>query len=136
MANSNVKNMVPIDYQRERLAALHHVRANTASPVMQYRRRHRPVSSQVVADTFRPVPIRRQASVALMGTRGLISIGVAGFPGEGAGASVQRPIRGQPQARLATQRDRKQIDGATTPGGHPAVGRSVLSPLLTHFTGR
>lgn len=122
--------MARLNSNQDRLAANHHRDREPASPIVTRRRGHRPVSHAVQQDTFRPVPTaeQRQARVAYMGARiGTVSLGVSGHP---AGFTAARPLRGQPQARIASERDRSRIEGAKTPGAHPAIGRSVISPIL------
>lgn len=122
--------MPPLNDNEQRLAANHHYGREPASPVVVRRTRHYRISDAVVADTFRPVTPFEQtkASIAYFGARpGTVSLKVAG---QRAGFSAERPLRGQPQARLAAQRDRRAIPGAATPGAHEAVGRAVISPLL------
>lgn len=122
----------PINTMRDRLAANHHQVAAAASPVQIRRRVHRPVAVPVQADTFRPVPRRVQAVTAYMGVRpGTVSLKVAARNvADLTGVRPERPRRGQPQARIASERDRSSIGEARTPGAHPAIGRSVISPIL------
>lgn len=112
--------------RRYRFAARHHhVREMASTPIVRPRR---PTSPNV--DAFRPVSRAAQANVAYLGTRGMVS------PALGYGAPHQgfvedgRPDRAQPQARLLSDRDRRRIDGAGHPSGHPTVGRPLISPII------
>lgn len=124
--------MIPLNSNRDRLAANHHHNREEGSPVVIRKRGRRSVAVPVQADTFRPVSARAQAVVAYAGARpGELSLKVgARSIADRAGFSAQRPSRGQPQARLATQRDRVAIPGMLHPTAHPSIGRSVISPIL------
>lgn len=124
--------MQPINSNLDRLAANHHHNREEGSPVVIRRRGRRPVSHAVQQDTFRAVPVRVQATVAYAAVRpGEVSLKVgARSIADRAGFSAQRATRGQPQARLASQRDRTRINGMKHPTGHEAIGRSVISPIL------
>lgn len=109
----------------DRLAANHHRNREEGSRIQIRRRGHRAISHAVERDAFTPVLPSQQATVAWLGTKGMVSVKLA----EGHSEPL-RPLRAQPQARLATQRDRRPIPGALTPGSHPSIGRSVISPII------
>lgn len=113
----------------QRLNTQHQRRGLAGSRIVIRRRRGRAVSPSVQADTFKPVERTQPAAIALMGQRAgtlspqLVSVHRAAY-------SAFRPTRGQPQARIATDRDRRPIAGAKTPAAHPAIGRARHSILL------
>ena len=120
----------------DRLAANHHHGREEGSPIMvRPRRFRRQISHKVQADTFRPVPRAIQATIAYQAVRpGEVSLKVgAKSIASRSGASAIRADRGQPQARIATERDRREIPGMVHPTGHGDIGRSVISPNLLNL---
>ena len=122
--------MTKLNDNRDRLAAKHHQNREASSPVLGLRRSHASVSPQVVADVFRPVPASVQPAASTLAalSNGSVSLTVAA--GDRAAYTSVQPLRAQPQARLATQRDRTQGPEVPVPAMHPAIGRSVISPII------
>jgi len=84
-------------------------------------------------DAFTPVTRAQAATVAYVGTRGLVS------PAVGYGNPFQNTISEQPEraasqaqisAALLNVRDRRRIDGAGHPNASEFIGRPVLSPII------
>lgn len=117
----------------DRLAANHHHGREEGSRVMvRPSRGRRQISHKVEADKYRPVPRVVQATIAYQAVRpGEVSlkVGAKSIAGR-SGVSPLRADRGQPQARIATERDRREIPGMVHPTGHADIGRSVISPNL------
>lgn len=129
MAEERHYEAVELQRMGQRLNTRHQRRGLPGSRVVIRRRRGRAVSASVQADTFKPVERVQPAAIALMGQRAgtlspqLVSVHRAAY-------SAFAPTRAQPQARIASERDRRSIPGAKTPGAHPAIGRATHSILL------
>ena len=103
----------------------HHNRERHSSPMIGSRREASPA-----VDAFRPLSAAAAANVAYLGSRGRVSPAVGyGAPFDSTTETVQ-DFRGLSQGRLLSEADRRRIDGARIVGGDPAIGRSVISPIV------
>lgn len=116
---------MPFHDNRYRFAANHHHARELASRPMTKPRR----ATSPAVDGFRPVSAARAASVAYLGSRGLVSPAV-GYGSPYQGVVQSQDYRRLSQARLLSDRDRRRIEGARTPAAEPAIGRSVVSPIV------
>ena len=117
---------MPFHDNRHRFAAGHHYGREPASTPM-VGRGSRPSPA---VDAFTPLSVAQAASVAYLATRGRVSPAVGyGAPFEGT-VQTGEEYRSLPQARLFSEGDRRRIDGARIVGGDPAIGRSVVSPIV------
>ena len=117
---------MPYHDSHHRFAANHHHRREVSSAIMV----GRGSKPSPAVDAFRPLSVAQAASVAYVASRGRVSPAVGyGSPFEGT-VQLGDEYRSLSQARLFSEGDRRRIDGAKIVGGDPAIGRSVISPIV------
>jgi len=116
---------MPYHDNTHRFAANHHRGSFTSKPMVGKGGKPSPA-----VDAFRPISAAAAANVAYLGSRGRVSPAVGyGAPFDSTTETVQ-DFRGLSQGRLLSEADRRRIDGARIVGAHPAIGRSLVSPIV------